>query len=86
MSPAVGAWGRSTAGPPTVRVGAMAASRPDAELLTIERTYCGPPDSAHGGVAVGRFAQLVDAPSVEVRLLAPPPVAVLPRARRREEA
>lgn len=44
------------------------------DLLTIEATYCGPPDSAHGGVAVGRFAQLVDAPGVEVRLLGPPPL------------
>lgn len=44
------------------------------DLLTIERTYCGPPDSAHGGTAVGRFAQLVDHDLVEVRLLAPPPL------------
>mgnify|MGYP001817288998 CR=1 FL=1 len=44
------------------------------DLLTIEATYCGPPTSAHGGVAVGRFAQLVDPGPAEVRLLGPPPL------------
>ena len=44
------------------------------DSLMIESTYCGPPESAHGGVAVGRFAQLVDAGPVEVRLLGPPPL------------
>ena len=44
------------------------------DMLTIEPTYCGPPDSAHGGVAVGRFASLVPSGPVEVRLLGPPPL------------
>lgn len=42
--------------------------------MRIEGRYCGPPDSAHGGVAVGRFADLVDGDSVEVRLVRPPPL------------
>ncbi len=44
------------------------------DLLTIESTYCGPPSSAHGGVAVGRFAQLAGPGPVEVRLMGPPPL------------
>jgi hypothetical protein len=44
--------------------------------LLISTTHCGPPASAHGGVAVGLFAQLVDSADVEVRLLAPPPLEV----------
>lgn len=44
------------------------------ELLTIESTYCGPPSSAHGGVAVGRFSQLAGNGPVEVRLMGPPPL------------
>jgi hypothetical protein len=53
--------------------------------LTIETTYCGPPTSAHGGVAVGRFAQLVGAGPAEVRLLGPPPLAVPLHARTEDD-
>jgi len=45
-----------------------------ADPLTIEPTYCGPPESAHGGVAVGRFATLVEDGVAEVTLLGPPPL------------
>ena len=49
-------------------------SDPIEDLLTIGDTYCGPPNSAHGGVAVGRFAQLAGPGPVEVRLMGPPPL------------
>jgi hypothetical protein len=42
--------------------------------MRIEARYCGPPDSGHGGVSAGRFAELVDGGPVEVRLLGPPPL------------
>lgn len=42
--------------------------------MRIEATYNGPPTSGHGGVTVGRAAELVRRGPVEVRLLAPPPL------------
>lgn len=36
--------------------------------------FRGPPESANGGYAAGRLAAFVDAPAVEVRLAAPPPL------------
>lgn len=43
------------------------------ETLTIERRFCGPPQSANGGYFAGRLARLCDEP-VRVRLRAPPPL------------
>lgn len=45
-----------------------------ADPMRIDRTYCGPPTTAHGGVAVGRFAELVGDGPTEVRLIGPPPL------------
>ena len=43
--------------------------------ITIDPIYNGPPDSAHGGVAAGRMAELVDPRRARVRLHAPVPIA-----------
>ena len=42
--------------------------------LTIPSRFNGPPTSANGGYAAGVLARHVDAPVVEVRLAAPPPL------------
>jgi hypothetical protein len=42
-------------------------------MITIERRYRGPLDSANGGYAAGRFAAFVDGPA-EVTLRLPPPL------------
>lgn len=55
------------------------------EVVKIERRYCGPPFSAHGGVAVGRFAAMVGDGPAEVRLLGPPPLDEELRSRRDED-
>lgn len=47
------------------------------QTITIDPIYNGPPDSAHGGVAAGRMAELVDPLGARVRLHAPPPIATL---------
>jgi hypothetical protein len=49
------------------------------EQYRIPARYCGPPDSANGGYVAGLFAKslkpmLTDHNSIEVRLLAPPPL------------
>lgn len=41
--------------------------------ITIERRFCGPPDSGNGGFVSGALAAFVDGVA-EVRLLAPPPL------------
>ncbi len=43
------------------------------ESITIDRRFCGPPDSAHGGYACGRVAEFVSGPA-EVTLRQPPPL------------
>jgi hypothetical protein len=53
--------------------------------MRIEQTYCGPPDSAHGGVAVGRFAELVGGGPTEVRLIGPPPLDTEMESRTEED-
>jgi hypothetical protein len=45
------------------------------ELLSIPRTFCGPPNSGNGGYSAGLLAELIDGPC-EVTLRAPPPLAV----------
>ncbi|MGI9576633.1 MAG: hypothetical protein ACR2OH_00350 [Microthrixaceae bacterium] len=42
--------------------------------MTIDSAHNGPPGSGHGGVVVGRLAELVGPGPAEVRLLAPPPL------------
>lgn len=42
--------------------------------LTIPRRFRGPPSSGNGGWTAGALAELVDAPTVSVSLLAPPPL------------
>ena len=42
--------------------------------ITIDPIYNGPPDSAHGGVAAGRMAELVDPLRARVRLHTPVPI------------
>lgn len=42
--------------------------------VRIDPIYNGPPDSAHGGVAAGRMAELVDPRRARVRLQAPIPI------------
>ena len=42
--------------------------------ISFDRRFRGPPDSANGGYAAGCLAGFVDAPAVEVRLAAPPPL------------
>lgn len=42
--------------------------------MRFEDKFRGPPNSAHGGVAVGRFAELVGHGPAQVRLLGPPPL------------
>ncbi|MDY7102355.1 MAG: hypothetical protein S0880_14310 [Actinomycetota bacterium] len=43
--------------------------------MRIDARYNGPADSAHGGVAAGRFAEMVGTPlAASVRLVAPPPL------------
>ncbi len=56
---------------------------PEPESITIDRRHNGPPGSAHGGVAAGRIASLIDGNRAIVRLLAPVPLetALVPRAR-----
>jgi hypothetical protein len=44
--------------------------------LLVEAHHNGPPNSAHGGVTVGRMAELLGRDPAEVRLLAPPPLEV----------
>lgn len=45
-----------------------------AETIRIDRRYCGPPDSGHGGYSCGLVAELIDAPTCAVSLRAPPPL------------
>lgn len=42
--------------------------------ISIDGRFRGPPESANGGYVAGRLAAFVDAPAVEVRLAAPPPL------------
>jgi hypothetical protein len=42
--------------------------------LIVPRRFCGPPSSGNGGYTAGALATLVDAPTVSVSLLAPPPL------------
>ncbi len=42
--------------------------------LTIDRRFCGPPDSANGGYACGAVAATLDTQPVEVTLRRPPPL------------
>ena len=42
--------------------------------LTIPHRFCGPPSSGNGGWTAGALAGRVDAPTVSVALLAPPPL------------
>jgi hypothetical protein len=42
--------------------------------LLVPRRFCGPPSSGNGGYTAGALATLVDAPTVSVSLLAPPPL------------
>jgi len=44
------------------------------QTLSIDPVYNGPPDSAHGGVAAGRMAELLDPLCASVRFRAPIPV------------
>jgi hypothetical protein len=44
-------------------------------ILSIERAFCGPPDSANGGYVCGRLAGFIEGPAL-VRLEAPPPLDV----------
>jgi hypothetical protein len=43
-------------------------------MIVIDSTYNGPPGSGHGGVAAGRFAELLDPYRARVRLHAPVPL------------
>jgi hypothetical protein len=45
-----------------------------AETIVVEERFRGPPQSGNGGYVAGRLAAYVDAPAVEVRLVAPPPL------------
>ena len=49
--------------------------------IVIDERFRGPPDSGNGGYVAGRLAAFVDAPAVEVRLVAPPPPVGLDEAR-----
>jgi len=42
--------------------------------LLVPRRFCGPPSSGNGGFTAGALAELVEAPTVSVSLLAPPPL------------
>jgi hypothetical protein len=53
--------------------------------MRIEQTYCGPPDRAHGGVAVGRFTGLIGGGPTEVRLVGPPPLDAELESRAQED-
>lgn len=44
------------------------------DTLTVERRFCGPPDSGHGGWSAGLAAARVDAAAVTVTLRSPPPL------------
>jgi hypothetical protein len=44
-------------------------------MITIDHRHNGPAASAHGGIAAGRFAELVDSQASSVRLHAPVPLA-----------
>src|SRR5688572_7007607 len=46
-----------------------------ADTITIDRRYCGPPDSGNGGYVSGRLAAFLEGP-VQVRLQVPPPLGV----------
>ncbi len=50
--------------------------------LTIDSAHNGPPGSGHGGVTVGRMAELLGRVPAEVRLLAPPPLETALTVRR----
>jgi hypothetical protein len=52
-----------------------------ADTITIDRRYCGPPDSGNGGYVCGRLAAYTGEPA-QVRLLAPPPLGVELEVRR----
>ncbi len=45
------------------------------QILSIERRFCGPPDSGNGGYVCGRLAAFLEGPAV-VRLQVPPPLDV----------
>ena len=45
------------------------------QTLSIDPVYNGPPDSAHGGVAAGRMAELLEPLRASVRFRAPVPIA-----------
>lgn len=44
------------------------------QVMRIDGRFNGPPDSAHGGVACGVFAEAADPLAANVRLMAPPPL------------
>ncbi len=46
----------------------------DAETVTVERRFCGPPESGNGGYVAGRLGQLLSPGPVAVRLRVPPPL------------
>jgi hypothetical protein len=50
------------------------------KIDAIDPAFNGPPDSAHGGVAAGRFAEIVNPSHASVRFSAPIPVGVELRA------
>jgi hypothetical protein len=52
----------------------ITTTEPDAGMIVIDSTYNGPPGSGHGGVAAGRFAELLDPHRARVRLHAPIPL------------
>ena len=45
-----------------------------AETVVVEERFRGPPGSGNGGYVAGLLAGYVDAPAVQVRLVAPPPL------------
>ena len=45
-----------------------------AETIVVEDRFRGPPQSGNGGYVAGCLARFVEAPAVEVRLVAPPPL------------
>jgi hypothetical protein len=53
--------------------------------ITIDRRFCGPPDSGNGGYACGALARLIEAPTVTVTLRLPPPLETPLRVERRHD-
>jgi hypothetical protein len=54
--------------------------------LTIERRFCGPPDSGNGGYVAGLLAAELGGSDCEVMLRAPPPLDTALQLRREDEA